>query len=74
MHCSRQQSLIAKWLEPGVRVRATAREWDFSLFFFFFFFFFLSVLKMTNTFVLHVNGSYDVHGVRTTAAHDVTMM
>ena len=38
------------------------------------FFFFLSVLKVTNTFVLHVNGSCDVHGVRTTTLRDVTMM
>ena len=41
------------------------------------FFFFLFVLKVTNTFVLHVNGSCDVHGVRgvrTTTVHDVTMM
>ena len=37
-------------------------------------FFFLSVLKVTNIFVLHINGSYDVHGVRTTAVRDVTMM
>ena len=39
-----------------------------------FFFFFLSVLKVTNTFVLRVNGSCDVHGVRTTTLHDITMM
>ena len=38
--------------------------------------FFLSVLKVTNTFVLHVNSSCDVHGirgVRTTTVRDVTM-
>ena len=38
-------------------------------------FFSLSVLKVTNTFVLHVNGSCDIHGVRTTkAVRDITMM
>ena len=39
-------------------------------------FFFLSVLRVTNTFVLHVNGSCDVHGVRgvTTTVCDVMMM
>ena len=51
-----------------VTVRARAREWDFSLLFF------LSVLKLTNTFVLHVNGSCDVHGIRTTTIRGVTMM
>ena len=41
VHCSRQQSLIAKWLGLGVtvtvrvRVRARAREWDYFFFFFF---------------------------------------
>ena len=35
---------------------------------------FFSVLKVTNTFVLGVNGNCDVHGVRTTTVHDVTMM
>ena len=71
MHHSRQQCLVAEWLGLSVtvrvRVRARAREWDF----------FLSVLKVTNTFVLHVNGSCDVHGVhgvRTTTVRDVTMM
>ena len=37
----------------------------------------LSVLKVTNTFALHVNGSCDVHGVRgvrTATVCDVTMM
>ena len=38
------------------------------------FFFFLFVLKVTNTFVLHVNSSCDIHDVRTTTVHDVTMM
>ena len=37
-------------------------------------FFFLSVLKVTNNFVLHINGSCDVHGLRTTTVRDVTMM
>ena len=36
--------------------------------------FFLSVLKVTNIFVLHINGSCDVHAVRTTPVCDVTMM
>ena len=36
--------------------------------------FFLSMLKVTNTFVLHANGSCEVHGVRTTTVRDVTMM
>ena len=39
--------------------------------------FFLPVLKVTNTFVLYINGSCDVHGVcdvRTATVHDVTMM
>ena len=40
---------------------------------FFPFFFFLCV-EVTNTFVLHVNGSSDVYGVRTTKVCDVTMM
>ena len=31
-------------------------------------------VKVTNTFVLHVNGSCDAHGVRTTKVRDVTMM
>ena len=48
-------------------VRARAREWGFS-------FLFLSVSKVTNTFVLHANGSCCIHGVRTTTVHDVTMM
>ena len=39
-------------------VRARAREWDFSFFFV----------------VLHVNGSCDVHSVRTATVRDVTMM
>ena len=63
VHCSRQQSLVAEWLgiSVTVRVRARARKWDFSLFIFYFYF--LSVLKATNTFALHVNGSCNVHGV-----------
>ena len=32
------------------------------------------MLKVTNNFVLHVNSSCDVHGVRTTTVRDVTMM
>ena len=61
---SRQQCIIAEWLglSVTVRVRARAREWDFPLF--------LSVLKVTNTFVLHFNGSCDIHDVPTTV-HDV---
>ena len=43
---------------------------DFSLPLIFFF----PVLKVTNTFVLHVNGSCGVHGVRTTPVCDVTTM
>ena len=66
MHCSRQQSLIDEWLglSVTVRVRARARECDFfhSIFF---------CVKVTNTFVLHVNASCDVHGVRVC---DVMMM
>ena len=31
-------------------------------------------VKVTNTFVLHVNGNCDVHGLRTTKVRDVTMM
>ena len=39
------------------------------------FFFFWSVLKVTNTYyVLYVNGSCDVHGVRTTTVRDVAKM
>ena len=69
MHCSRQQSLIDEWLglSVTVRVRARARECDFFRSFFF-------CVKVTNTFVLHVNGSCDIHGVRTTKVCDVTMM
>ena len=67
MHHCRQQCLVAKWLGLSitvrVRVRAKAREWEFSVPFF------LSVLKVTNTFVLHVNGSCSIHAV-----HDITMM
>ena len=37
-------------------------------------FFFWSVLKVANNFVLHVNGSCDVHGLRTTTVRDVTVM
>ena len=73
MHHRRQQSLVAEWLGLSVtvrvKVRARAREWNFSLLFFF-----LAVLKVTNTFILHVNGSCDVHGLRTTTVRDVTMM
>ena len=32
------------------------------------------MLKVTNTFVLHVNGSCDVHGLRTTTVREVAMM
>ena len=35
---------------------------------------FFFCVKVTNTFVLHVNGSCDIHGVRTTKVCDVTMM
>ena len=73
MHHSRQQCLVAEWLglsfTARVRVRARTREWDFS-----FLLFFLSVLKVTNIFVLHINGSCDIHGVGTTPVCDVTMM
>ena len=37
-------------------------------------FFLLSVLKVTNNFVLHINGSCDVRRIRTTTVRDVTMM
>ena len=37
------------------------------------FFFFFSVLKVTNSFVLHISGNCDVCGVRITV-RDVTMM
>ena len=60
-HC-RQQCLIAEWLGLG--------PWNGILFHFFF----LSVLKVTNTFVLHVNGSCGVHDLRTTTVCDVMMM
>ena len=50
-----------------VRVRARAKECDFSILFFF-------CVEVTNTFVLHVNGSCNIHGVRTTKVRDVTMM
>ena len=73
MHRSRQQCLVAEWsglsFTARVRVRARTREWDFSTLLFF-----LSVLKVTNIFVLHVNRSYDIHGVRATPVRDVTMM
>ena len=69
-HCC-QQCLVAEWLglivTVRVRVRARARKRGFS------FLFFLSVLKMTNTFVLHVNGSCGVHGLRATTVRDITM-
>ena len=70
VHHRRQQSLVAGWLglSVTVRVRARARECGFPVLFF------LSVLKVTNNFVLHVNGSCDVHGLRTTTVHDVMMM
>ena len=66
----RQQSLVAEWLglSVTVRVRARARECCFSVLFFW------SVLKVANNFVLHVNGSCDVHGLRTTTVRDVTVM
>ena len=74
--CSAPQSSVvprrqAKWLvlSVTVRVRARAREWDF--------FPFLSVLKVTNTFVLHVNSICDVYGIRglrITTVCDVAMM
>ena len=64
-----QQCFVAEWLGLSVtiRVRARARGWDFP-------FFFLSMLKVTNTFVLHVRGSCGVHGLRTTTVHDVMIM
>ena len=37
-------------------------------------FFFFVCVKVTNTFVLHINGSSDVHGVRITKVRDVTML
>ena len=40
---------------------------DFPFLFFLFF-------VLTNSFVLHVSGSCDIHGIRTTAVRDVTMM
>ena len=64
MHCSCQQCLVAEWL--GLRVRARTREWDFSFLLFFF-----VCVKIV---VLHVNGSYNVHGIRTTPVRDVMMM
>ena len=64
VHRSRQRSLVAGWLGLSVivrvRVRARAREWGFSVLFFYFF-----CVKVTNTFVLHVNGGCDIHGLRT---------
>ena len=36
--------------------------------------FFLSVFKVANTFVLHVNGSCGVHGLQTTTVRDIAMM
>ena len=39
----------------------------FSVLFFF-------CVKVTNTFVLHIDGSCEVHGVRTSKVCDVTMM
>ena len=49
VHCSCQQSLVARWLGLSatvkVRVRARARECGFSFF---------PCVKVTNTFVLHV--------------------
>ena len=67
MHHSRQQWLVAQWLGLSftVRVRDRARararlRATLLHSFFFFFFFCLSVLKVTNTFVLHVNGSCGV--------------
>ena len=50
------------------RIRARARECIFSLLFF------ISLLKVTNTFVLHVSSNCHVRGVRTTTVRDVTMM
>ena len=73
VHHHHQQCLVAGWLRLSVtlrawvRVRARKRMFPFVLKFF-------SVLKVTNTFVLHVNSSCDVHGARTTTVHDVTMM
>ena len=57
MHRNRQQCLVAEWLGVG------------NVFFPFFF----SVLKVTNSFVLHISGNCDVRGVRITV-RDVTMM
>ena len=70
MHCNRQHCLVAEWLGLSVtvrvRARARARECIFLLLSFF-------LAKSDNTFVLHVNSSCNVRGVRTTV-HDVTMM
>ena len=67
VHHRHQQCLVAEWLglSVTVRVRARAREWDF---------FFLFMLKVTDTFVLHVRGSCGVQCLRTTTVHDITMM
>ena len=58
VHCSCQQSPVAKWLGLGVAVRvwvrAMAREWDYFIFSPF------SLCKVTKTFVLlsqHVNST-----------------
>ena len=72
---NRQQCLVAEWLglsvtgRVSVRVRARARECIFPFVFFFF-----SLLKVTKIFVLHVSGSCDIRGVRTTTVRDVKMM
>ena len=71
MHRNHQQCLVAEWLGLSVtvrvRVRARARECIFLLFF-------ISLLEVTNIFVLRVSGNCDVRGVRTTTVSDVTMM
>ena len=54
---------VTEWLGLSftvrVRVWARARKWDFSYSCFLF-----SPVKVTNTFVLHIKGSCDVHGIR----------
>ena len=62
MHHRRQQYLVAEWLMLGLGPGNGI---------FLFFFFFLSVFKVANTFVLHVNGSCGVHGLQTTTVRDV---
>ena len=69
MHCNRQQSLVSEWLGPSVTVRVRVRLGSGNGIFLLF----LSVLKLTNTFVLLSWYGVDV-ATLSSKNYDVKMM